>query len=81
MESYNYIKLFEEYFSSELRMGVSVEREHEGMYRKLKAHFEKYNELPPKKDVFKWIAEDHLKEFKDYYTLLKKMEKEAKLQK
>ena len=33
---------------------------------------------PNKETVFSWIANDHLAEFKDYYTRLEQMEKEAK---
>jgi len=63
---------------SEMQMGVDVEKEHDPTYKKIKDYYKEHNDFPDKKMVFKWIAEDHLEEFKDYYTRLAKMEKEAK---
>ncbi len=64
--------------ASELEMGKKVEQEHEPMYNNIKKYYEAYGDFPNKDLVFMWIAEDHLKEFQDYYTRLYKMEKEAK---
>lgn len=61
----------------EMSMGKNVEKEHDPTYKRIKKYYEKHNNFPDKEMVFKWIASDHLDEFKDYYTRLKKMEKEA----
>ena len=71
------IKLYEEFVESELAMGKEVEKEHDRTYNRIKTYFEETGDFPSKEDVFQWIAEDHLEEFKDYYTRLKQMEQEA----
>jgi sulfur relay (sulfurtransferase) DsrC/TusE family protein len=60
----------------ELEMGTKVEEEHADTIEWLKDYYEKYKTWPPDEEVFKNIAKDHLEEFKDYYTRLKKMESE-----
>jgi|GEM_PF-3761271 len=62
--------------NSQLKMGIEIEKEHENTYNKLFEFVKKNKKFPAKNVFFKWIAEDHLKEMKDYYTKLKKMEKE-----
>ena len=62
----------------ELDMGKEVEKEHDPTYDKIKKYYESYGDFPNKELVFMWIAKDHLQEFKDYYTRLAQMEKEAK---
>lgn len=55
-----------------------VEKEHDPTYKKMKDHFEKTGQFPDKETMFKWIAEDHLDEFKKYYIpYLQDMEKKA----
>ena len=59
----------------ELEMGIKVEREHSGTIQKIKDGLGSNNPLSDE-DIFKLIAEDHLRELPDYYTRLKEMEKE-----
>ena len=65
----------------QMDMGKDVEKEHDPTYEKIKKHYEETGDFPKKEQVFEWIATDHLDEFKDYYTRLKKMEKEAEADK
>jgi len=61
----------------ELAMGIKVEKEHLNIYNELKKKFG--DEFVWTEDEFaEKIAKAHLKEIKNYYTLLKKMEKDAK---
>ena len=63
--------------SSELEMGIGVEKEHKDIYEELKGKFG--DEFPWTLDEFaERVAKAHLKEFKDYYSRLKKMEDMAK---
>jgi len=57
--------------TSQLKQGIKVESEHKDVYSWLNKYVKKNNKLPSQKDVFKHIAETHLKERKDYYTKLK----------
>jgi hypothetical protein len=77
MTKMNKIKLYEDY-NHELNLGKKIEKEHDSTYNKIKEFYEKNGDFPTKLKVFQWIAEDHLKEFKDYYTRLEEMEKLAK---
>lgn len=60
----------------ELTKGIKVESEHRDIYDAMKAHLAKYNmEMPWTEDeFFGMVAKDHLREMKDYYTRLAKME-------
>ena len=58
---------------TEVEMGRKVEVEH-----KATIEFLKKNPNTPLDKAVEMIAKDHLKEFPDYYTRLKKMEDEAK---
>ncbi len=58
---------------SELEKGIGVEKEHTETYKKIKDYYEKNNKWPDEKRVYTWIASDHLKEHKDYYTKLLEM--------
>ena len=61
----------------ELAMGIKVEKEHLDVYKEIKKILGK--DTPWTLDEFtEKIAKAHLKEIKNYYTLLKKMEKDAK---
>ena len=64
------------YDEEQLSMGKEVESEHLNTYDKISDYLEENGELPPREDVYEWIAMDHLDEFDDYYTGLDKMEKE-----
>jgi len=57
----------------QLKTGIKVESEHKGTYEFLKKALKKTGKLPPKKDVYKAIAKEHLKEDKNYYKKLKRM--------
>lgn len=59
---------------TQLQMGKKVESEHRGTYDFLVECVNKEQELPSADEFFELIAADHLKEFPDYYTRLKKME-------
>ena len=62
--------------SSELKMGIEVEKEHANMYDELKGIFSSNEiEMPWTLDEFaEKIAKAHVDEISDYYTRLKKME-------
>lgn len=64
----------------ELKTGIEVEKEHKDVYELLKKWSEENNlSLPVSEDEFyTMIAKAHLREIKDYYTRLTKMETEAK---
>ena len=61
--------------NKQLDIGIKVESEHEETYNKLFL-MASNGKFPTKKQFFKMIALDHLKENPKYYTYLKKMEKE-----
>lgn len=63
---------------SEKQLGKKIEKEHDPTYNKIKKYYEKHKDFPGKEQFFEWIVDDHLDEFKDYYTRLEKMEKDAK---
>lgn len=65
------------YNPEQLDMGKDVETEHDPTYEKIKDYYEETGDFPTKKQVFEWIAKDHLDEFKDYYTRLADMENQA----
>jgi len=55
---------------TQLEMGIDVEQEHESTYDWIASYLKKNGKLPPKKEVYKRIAQDHLDEYSDYYTRL-----------
>ena len=61
---------------NELAMGEKVEAEHDDIYADLEKWAQEQGVKLPigKKEFHKRIAQAHLKEMKDYYTRLKKME-------
>jgi len=61
--------------SKQLEIGKKIETEHKGTYKFIEDYFNKHGKLPPEEEVYKMIAKDHLKEFKNYYSVLIKMEK------
>jgi len=63
----------------ELEMGIKVEKEHLDIYKELKNYLEKNNlEILWTEDEFaEKVAKAHLKEMKNYYTELKKMESKS----
>jgi len=68
-----------EYDQKELEAGIKIESEHKDVYNFFKSFCDKHNlEMPiTDTEMYKMIAKSHLKEISDYYTRLKKMEKEA----
>ena len=54
----------------EITEGIKIESEHTPTYNYLKAYEKKFGKLPPKKDFFKAIAQNHIDEDKNYYQKL-----------
>lgn len=63
--------------ASQLSIGTRIEAEHKDTLKFIKDYHEKHGKYPPEEEVYKQIARDHLSEFKDYYTRLIAMEKQA----
>lgn len=63
-----------EYDPNELSMGIEVEKEHLPTYNWIKNYYDEHGKLPDEMDVYESIAKDHLNEYEDYYTRLKKVE-------
>lgn len=61
----------------ELEIGTKIEKEHQGTIKKIIQDV-KSGQVKPFEEYFKNIAKEHIKEFKDYYTRLVKMENEAR---
>lgn len=57
---------------TQIEMGIDVESEHEPTYKWLDSYVKKNKKLPPKEELYKRIAQDHLDEYDDYYTRLMK---------
>jgi len=57
--------------TTQLSMGIKVEREHAKTVAFIKSYFKRYGKFPPNAEIYKSIAKDHLREYKDYYTRLK----------
>ena len=60
----------------QLESGVIIEEEHKETIERIIEDV-RNNNIQDFKVYFGWIAKDHIKEYKDYYTRLIKMEKEA----
>jgi hypothetical protein len=58
--------------TSQLKKGIRVESEHTKAYNFVKKVLKKTDKMPSKKDFYKAIAKDHLKEDKGYYDKLKR---------
>jgi len=71
----------EEIPQDQLKMGVEVEKEHAPTLNKIKASIENGEITMSPEEIYASIAQDHLREFGDYYTRLSKMEAEAKQEK
>lgn len=56
----------------ELKAGIKVEHEHKPTYEWLMGYIMDKEDFPPLEEFAKHIAEDHLSEVKDYYTILAK---------
>lgn len=61
--------------TTQLSMGIKIEREHSKTLDFIKKYHKRYGKFPPNVDVYRHIASDHLREDKRYYSKLK----EAKL--
>jgi len=59
--------------TKELSLGIEIEKEHAGTIKKIRDGLASSSPLSDE-EIFKLIAEDHLRELPDYYTRLKKME-------
>jgi len=61
---------------SQLEMGKKVEKEHDDVYEYFSSFLKKHDIKMPlsRSDFFEMIAKAHLKELRDYYDRLKKME-------
>jgi hypothetical protein len=61
----------------EFAWGVKTEREHKPTYEWLKKYIQSHGgKLPSETEFYAKIAEDHLREFSNYYTALMAMEEE-----
>jgi sulfur relay (sulfurtransferase) DsrC/TusE family protein len=73
--------------SSQIKEGTKIEAEHKDTYKFLDDYIKKNGKLPPEKEFYKHIAENHVngsgeeKGLIDYYTRLLSMEEEAKYDK
>ena len=63
-----------EYNQKELELGIKVEKEHAATYAWIKRYYEENGKFPDEKDVYEHIAKEHLDEYEDYYTRLKRVE-------
>jgi len=63
--------------ASQLEIGTRIESEHKDTFKFIKDYYKKHGKYPPEKEVYSQIAKDHISEFKDYYTRLIAMEKQA----
>jgi hypothetical protein len=63
---------------NQLSYGTKIESEHRDVLQKIKRYLRHKKKFPPNQQVFKWIAETHIREFPTYYTSLKKMEAKLK---
>ena len=57
----------------QVQMGIEVEKEHAPTVKKIREALGEDLDIS-NEEIYQMIAEDHLKEFPDYYTRLKKME-------
>ncbi len=57
---------------TQLEMGIKVEQEHLPTYNWLIDYITENENFPDMDDFAKHIAQDHLSEVKDYYTILDK---------
>lgn len=64
--------------ATQLQIGSKLESEHKETFQFIKQYLKDHGKLPPEKEVYKHIAENHLDEFKNYYTKLIEMEKRMK---
>lgn len=64
--------------ATQLQIGTKLESEHKETFQFIKQYLKDHGKLPPEKEVYKHIAENHLDEFKNYYTKLIEMESKMK---
>jgi sulfur relay (sulfurtransferase) DsrC/TusE family protein len=57
---------------TQLTIGTKIEREHRATYNFLKKYVAEHRAMPKAKQLYKHIAENHLKEHPNYYTKLKR---------
>jgi hypothetical protein len=78
VETWQISKLKKAASDNQLMMGIEVEKEHAPTVSKIQASIKDGKITMSDEDIYKSIAEDHLAEIKNYYTLLNKMESDAK---
>jgi len=66
-----------EFDKKQVEMGMDVEKEHAPTVERIRESLSENLDIPDK-EIFRMIAEDHLREMPDYYTRLKRMEEEGK---
>jgi len=64
--------------ATQLQIGTKLESEHKETFQFIKQYLKDHGKLPPEQEVYKHIAENHLDEFKNYYTKLIEMESKMK---
>jgi len=64
---------------SQKSLGMKIETEHAGTYKKIMDYYEKHKKFPTHSQVYEWISGDHTKEDPKYYTkLIKYVESKVK---
>lgn len=63
-------------YGKQFELGISIEAEHKATYDALKEYVADYGEMPPPRDFFAMITNDHLEEDLQYYVKLQKLEAE-----
>jgi sulfur relay (sulfurtransferase) DsrC/TusE family protein len=58
--------------NKQMKMGIKVELEHSKTFKFIKDYYKKNKKFPTNKIIATKISSDHLKEKKNYYTLVKK---------
>lgn len=77
---FNKVAENKKYDPKEIQMGVEAEKEHKNVYDLFESFCKKNNLKMPisEKELYEMITKVHLGELENYYTRLKKMEKEGK---
>lgn len=58
--------------AEQMSEGISTEHEHAPTYARLEAFIKENGKLPPARWLYASIAQDHLAENPEYYSILKK---------
>lgn len=57
---------------NQLKYGIKIESEHKDVMAKIRKYMKAHKRLPKNQTVYKWIAETHIREDRNYYKKLKK---------